>query len=188
MNMTTQSTTSGYLARFNMKCLLAVFIMVLVGCTNDTGVSADYNDDTTLSSSSYAPYSSMYSSSSKTLEIAKHYFPTDLEYVAIYKTWNGANLVMKNNTAYTMSVKVNYTISCSVDGKTAETTTETLRFYLDMHEQQENSIIYLHYNPTIIYCTGTIISIIPDYTDKSNFQAWTGSYPISTKYLIREYV
>lgn len=178
--MTTQSITSGYLMRFNMKCLFAVITMVLVGCSNDTGVSADYNDDTTLSSSSYEPFSSMYSSSSKTPEIAKHYFPTDLEYVAIYKTSNGANLVMKNNTAYTMSVKVNYTISCSVDGKTAKTTTKTTGFYLNMYEQKESSIVYLHYNTTI-YCTGTILSIIPDYTDKSNFQAWTGSYPISTK-------
>lgn len=185
MNMTTQSITSGYLMRFNMKCLFAVITMVLIGCANDTGVNADYNDDTTLSSS-YEPFSLMYSSSSKTPEIAKHYFPTDLEYVGIYKKSNGANLVMKNNTAYTMSVKVNYTISCSVDGKTAETTTKTMGFYLNMYEQKESSIA-MYGGMTTIYCTGTIISIIPDYTDKSNFQAWTGSYPISTKYLINEY-
>lgn len=182
--MTTPSTTSGYLMRFNMKWLFAVITMVLVGCANDTGVSADYDDDTTLSSSSYEPYSWMYSSSSKTPEIAKHYFPTDLEYVGIYKTSNGANLVMKNNTAYTMSVKVNYTISCSVNGKAAETTTKTLRFYLNMYEQKESSNSvdgYWHGGMTTIDCTGTITSIIPDYSDKSNFQAWTGSYPISTK-------
>jgi len=184
MNMTTQSITSGYLMRFNMKYLFAVITIVLVGCANDTGVSADYNDDTTLSSSSYEPFSLMYSSSSKTPEIAKHYFPTDLEYVGIYKKSNGANLVMKNNTAYTMSVKVNYTISCSVDGKTAKTTTETLKFSLNMYEQKESSGSvdgYWHGGMTTIDCTGTITSIIPDYFDDSNFQAWTGSYPISTK-------
>lgn len=170
--------------RFNMKWLFAVITMVLVGCANDTGVNANYDDDTTLSSSHYEPYSWMYSSSSKTPNIVKHYFPTDLEYVGIYKTSHGANLVMKNNTAFTMSVKVNYSISCSVNGKTADTTTKTLRFYLDMYEQQEsiNSLDgYWHGGMNTIDCIGTITSIIPDDNDKSNFQAWTGSYPISTR-------
>lgn len=182
--MTTQSTISGYLMHFNMKLVFAVIAMVIVGCANDTGVSVDYDDDTTLSSSSYEPYSWMYSSSSKTPEIAKHYFPTDLEYVGINKTSHGANLVMKNNTAYTMSVKVNYTISCSVNGKAAETTTKTIGFYLNMYEQKESSNSvdgYWHGGMTTIDCTGAITSIIPDYSDKSNFQTWTGSYPISTK-------
>lgn len=169
---------------FNMKCLLVIFTMVFIGCANDTGVSADYDDSTTTSSNSYEPYSWMYSSSSATTNIAQHYFPTDLEYVGIYKTSNGAKLVMKNNTAYTMSVKVNYTISCSVNGKDAETTTKTLEFYLNMYEQKESSNNvdgYWHGGMTTIDCTGAITSIIPDYYDKSNFQAWTGSYPISTK-------
>lgn len=182
--MTTPSTISGYLMRFNMKCLLAVITIVFAGCANDTVVSADYDDDTTISSSSYEPYSWMYSSSSKTPDKAKHYFPTDLEYVGIYKTSHGANLVMKNNTAYKMSVKVNYTISCSVNGKAAETTTKTLEFYLNMYELQESSKSvdgYWHTRIETIDCTGTIISIIPAYYDESNFQAWTGSYPISTK-------
>ena len=181
--MTTPSTTSGYLMCFNMKCLLAVFTMAFIGCANDTGVSADFYDDTTLSSSSYEQYSLMYSSSSKTPEITKHYFPTDLEYVGIYEKSTGANLVMKNNTAYTMSVKVNYTISCSVNGKAAKTTTKTLKFSFDMYEQKEVGSVdgYWHGGMTTIDCTGTITSIIPDYSDKSNFQAWSGSYPISTK-------
>jgi len=166
----------------NIKCLLAVFTLMFIGCANDTGVSADFYDDTTLSSSSYDPYSLMYSSSSKTPEIAKHYFPTDLEYVGIYKKSTGVNLVMKNNTAYTMSVKVNYTISCSVNGKAAKTTTNTLKFKFDMYEQKESgSMDGWHGGMTTIDCTGTITSIIPDYFDESNFQAWTGSYPISTK-------
>lgn len=177
--MTTQSITSGYPMRFNMKCLFAVITMVLVGCSYDTGVSADYDDDTTLSSSSYEPFS-RYSSSSKTPEIAKHYFPTDLEYVGIYKKSNVVKMVMKNNTAYKMSVKVNYTISCLLNGKADETTTETLKFYLDMYEQKE-SLIFYRSGMTSIYCAGTIISIIPDDYDRSNFQAWTGSYPILIK-------
>lgn len=166
---------------FNMKCLFAVITMVLVGCSYDTGVSADYDDDTTLSSSSYEPFS-RYSSSSKTPEISKHYFPTDLEYVGIYKK-SGGYLVMKNNTAYTMSVKVNFTISCTINGKTAETTTKTMGFYLNSYEQKEsrNNIVYNNGMISSIDCAGTIISIIPDSYDKSNFQAWTGSYPISTK-------
>lgn len=183
--MTTPSTTSGYLMRFNMKCLLTVITMLFVGCANDTGVSTDYDDNTTISSSSYDPYSWMYySSSSKTPEIAKHYFPTDLEYVGIFKTSNGANLVMRNNTAYTMSVKVNYTISCSVNGKTAQTTTKTLNFSFDMYEQKESSTSvdgYWHGGMDTIECSGTISSIIPNSYDHSNFQTWTGSYPISTK-------
>ena len=189
--MTKPSTTSGYLMRFNMNWLLAVIIIVLFGCAHDTGVSADYDYDTTLSSSSsYEPYSWMYSSSSKTPEIAKHYFPTDLEYIGIYKKSTDATLVMKNNTTYSMSVKVNYTISCSVNGKAAETTTKTLGFYLNMYEQNESSNSvdgYWHGGMTTIDCTGTITSIIPDYSDKSNFQAWTGSYHISFERLINNY-
>lgn len=166
-----------------MKLLFAVITMMLVGCANDTGVSADYDDDIILSSSSYVLYSCMYSSSSKTPEIVKHYFPTDLEYVGIYKTSHGANLIMKNNTAYTMTVNVNYMISCSVNGKAAEPTIKTIRFYLKMYEQKESGNIdgYWHGGMTTIDCIGTITSIIPDYDDNSNFQAWTGSYPISTK-------
>lgn len=173
--MTTSSTTSGYLMCFNMKWLFAVISMVLVGCANDTGVSADYYDVTTLSSSSYEPYSWMYSSSSKTPEIAKHYFPTDLEYVGIY----GAELVMKNNTAYQMSVKVNYTISCSVNGGSVTTSVNTIWFNLDMYEQISEPL--RSYWSGTIDCTGTISSIIPAYSDNSNFQTWTGLYPISTK-------
>jgi hypothetical protein len=158
--------------------------MLLAGCANDTGVSVVYDDNTTISSSSYDPYSWMYySSSSKTPEIAKSDFPTDLEYVGIFKTSTGANLVMKNNTAYTMSVKVNYTISCSVNGKPAKTSTRTLKFKFDMYEQKESStgVDGWHGGMDTIECSGSIHSIIPDSYDHSNFQTWTGSYPISTK-------
>lgn len=182
--MTTQSTTSGYLMRFNVKWLLVVIIMALVGCANDTGVSADYDDDTILSSSSYELYSWIYSSSSKTPEIVKHYFPTDLVCIGIFKKSNGANLVMQNNTAYRMSVKVNYTISCSVNGKAAETTTKTLSFDLNMYEQKESSIVNIYwFDGNTRDCTGTITSIIPHSYDESNFQAWTGSYHISFEWL-----
>jgi hypothetical protein len=167
-----------------MKCLLAVFILLFIGCVNDTGISADFYDDTTLSSSSYDPYSWMYSSSSKTPDIEKHYFPTDLACIGIFKTSKGANLVIKNNTAYRMSVKVNYTISCSVNGKAAETTTDTLQFDLNRYEQKESNIMNIYwFDGNTRDCTGTITSIIPDYLDESNFQAWTGSYRISFEWL-----
>ena len=169
--------------RFNMKFLLTVITMLLAGCANDTGVSVVYDDNTTISSSSYDPYSWMYSSSSKTPDIEKHYFPTDLEYVGIYEKSTGANLVMKNNTAYTMSVKVNYTISCSVNGAPTKTRTSTLSVSFNMYEKKESGYLYrtwLRENDTI-ECSGTIHSIIPCRYDYSNFQTWTGSYPISTK-------
>ncbi len=125
-----------------------------------------------------------YSSSSITSAQHTSVFPTDLSYIGIYKTSSGANLVMKNNTAYSMSVNVNYTVSCSINGKPAQTTTKTLHFTFDMYEQKEhdNSVDgYYHGGMDTIECTGTITSIIPTPYDDSNFQAWTGSYPISTK-------
>ena len=162
----------------NIKCLLAVFTLVFINCANDTNVNADYNDDTILNSNS----------SSKTPDIEKHYFPTDLACIGIYKNSNGAELVMKNNTAYRMSVKVNYTISCSVNGKAAETTTETLLFDLNRYEQKESSIMNVYwFDGNTRDCTGTITSIIPDYLDDSNFQAWTGSYRISFEWLHDDY-
>ena len=160
----------------NIKCLLAVFTLVFINCANDTNVSADFYDDTTLSSNS--------NSNSKTPDIEKHYFPTDLVCIGIYKTSKGANLGMKNNTAYRMSVKVNYTISCSVNGKAAETTTNTRQFDLNKYEQKESSIMNVYwFDGNTRDCTGTITSIIPDYLDDSNFQAWTGSYRISFEWL-----
>ena len=167
-----------------MKCLLAVFILLFIGCANDTGISADFYDDTILSSSSYDTYSWIYSSSSKTHDIEKYYFPTDLVCIGIFKKSNGANLVMQNNTAYRMSVKVNYTISCSVNGKAAETTTNTLLFDLNRYEQKESSIVNIYwFDGNTRDCAGTITSIIPDHLDESNFQAWTGSYHISFEWL-----
>lgn len=174
---------------FNIKCLLALFTMVFISCATDTGVSADFYSDTALSSSSYDTSSLIYSSSSKTPDIEKHYFPTDLVCIGIYKNSNGATLIMQNNTAYKMSVKVNYTISCSVNGKAAETTTETLLFNFNKYEQKESSNIVNVYwfDGNTRDCAGTITSIIPDYYDESNFQAWTGSYHISFEWLINNY-
>lgn len=186
--MTTASTTSGYLMCCNMKCLLAAFTMAFISCANDTGVSADFYSDTALSSSSYDTFSWIYSSSSKTPDIEKHYFPTDLACIGIYKNSNGANLVMKNNTSYKMYVNVNVTISCSTNGKTAETTTETLQFDLNRYEQKESNIVNIYwFDGKTRDCTGTITSIIPDYYDESNFQAWIGSYHISFEWPQRDY-
>ena len=69
----------------NIKCLLVVFTLVFINCANDTNVNADFYDDTTLSSNS----------NSKTPDIEKHYFPTDLVCIGIFKTSKGANLAMK---------------------------------------------------------------------------------------------
>jgi len=170
--------------RFNMKFLLTVITMLLAGCANDTGVSVVYDDNTTISSSSYDPYSWMYySSSSKTPEIANPDFPSALEYEGMFKESDGVYLVMKNNTAYEMSVTLNYTISCSVNGAPTKTRTSTLSVSFNMYEKKESGYLYrtwLRENDTI-ECSGTIHSIIPCRYDYSNFQTWTGSYPISTK-------
>jgi hypothetical protein len=145
--------------RFNMKFLLTVITLLLASCANDTGVSVVYE------------------------EIAKSDFPTDLEYVGIFKESSGVYLVMKNNTAYKMSVELNYTISCSVNGAPTKTMTSTLSVSFNMYEKKESKYLYrtwLRENDTI-ECSGTIHSIIPRSYDYSNFQTWTGSYPISTK-------
>jgi len=158
----------------NIKCLLVVFTLLFINCANDANVSADFYDDTTLSSNS----------NSKTPDIEKHYFPTDLVCIGIFKKSNGADLVMKNNTAYRMSVKVNYMISCSVNGKAAETTTNTLLFDFNKYEQKSSNIVNIYwFDGNTRDCTGTITSIIPDYLDDSNFQAWTGPYHISFEWL-----
>lgn len=165
----------------NMKYLLVVFAMVLASCANDTGANAEYDDDNIRSSSSYWW---MGYSSSKANEVAKHYFPTDLVYVGISKTSNGANLVMKNNTSYSMDVSINYSVSCVVNGKSDGEVTKTILFSFDPYEQKESSSSidgHWHGGMKTIECTGTIMSIVPKYYDQSNFQAWTGNYPISTK-------
>ena len=144
----------------NMKYLLVVFAMVLASCANDTGANAEYDDDN------------------------KHYFPTDLVYVGISKTSDGANLVMKNNTSYSMAVSINYSVSCVVNGKSDGEVTKTIIFSFDPYEQKESSSSIdglWHGGMKTIECTGTIMSIVPRSYDQSNFQAWTGNYPISTK-------
>lgn len=113
----------------------------------------------------------------------KHFFPTDLSYVGIYKTTTGAKLVMRNNTSYDMSVDVNYTVTCIVNGKQSDAVTKTQYFRLKQYEQKEsqNSIDGIwHGGLNTIDCTGHILSIVPYSTDESNFQVWTGNYQIST--------
>lgn len=168
----------------NMKHLLIITSLLFIGCAIDTGSSAYVNDITQpKSSSNYNTLEFGYSSSSNIQSFEPHYFPRDFEYVGIFKTSHGANLVMKNNTASTMSVKVNYTIACSVNGNPAETTSQTLSFSLDMFEQKESSNSvdgYWHGGMKTIECNGYITSVIPTSYDHSNFQIWTGVFPIAT--------
>lgn len=163
-------------------------LCVFVGCAVDTGTSVSLDEQKKQTTRQETPSSSsvlyQYVSSSSSMITYKSTFPTDLAYVGINKKSNGANLVMKNNTTYKMAVKVNYTISCSINGKPAQTTSKTQAFSFDMYEQKESSSSVdgiWHGGMTTIECTGTITSIVPDIFDKSNFQAWTGTYPISTK-------
>jgi len=183
-----------------MKYLIICLMLFIYGCAVDTGTSVTESDIENyenqsdcekymllgcdiLSSSSYYNNWLISSSSNKT-EIKKHYFMTDLVYVGITKSSNYAHLVMKNNTEYNMSVAINYTIKCMVNGKSETNTTKTVYFYFNAYEQQEssNSIDGVwHGGMDSIECTGTILSIIPSSGDRSNFQAWSGNYNISTK-------
>lgn len=168
-----------------MKFLLTIAAILLVGCSNAVIVSADYEDDAVVSSSSYDQFPQMHQSgASETTSIEKHYFPTDLEYVGIVRTQNGAELVMKNNTGYAMSVEITYEISCSANGKPAQTALKTRVLTFVRHEQKGtiNSVNgYWNRGMETIECSGEITSIQPVSFDHSNFQPWEGSYPISTK-------
>ncbi|MBR6892536.1 MAG: hypothetical protein IKN15_04805 [Bacteroidaceae bacterium] len=155
-----------------MKHLLILASLLFIGCAVDTGTSVSTNSNETPITPD------IYSSSSITY-ISE--FPTDLSYIGLIKHSTGAKLVMKNNTPYTMSIKVNYTISCSKNGGSPETKTGTTGFYFDMYEQKESSIYVDYCGIKTLECSGTILSIIPDsWGDDSNFKAWSGAYPIST--------
>lgn len=167
-----------------MKHLLTFTSLLFIACAIDTGSSAYDNDiSPPQSSSHFDTLKFTYNSSSSKHSVEPHYFPSDLEYVGIFKHSHGANLVMKNNTAYQMSIKVNYTIACSVNGNTAEITSETLSFSLDVFEQKESSNSvdgYWHGGMNTIECNGYITSVIPTSYDYSNLQIWTGTFPIAT--------
>lgn len=183
-----------------MKYLIICLMIFIYGCAVDTGTSVTESDIekyenqsdcekymligcNILSSSSY--YDNLRPPRpSNTTEIKKHYFTSDLTYIGITKSSNYARLVMKNNTEYEMNVSINYTIKCIVNGKSETNATKTIPFYFKPYEQQEssNSIDGIwHGGMDSITCTGTILSIIPASGDKSNFQAWSGNYNISTK-------
>jgi len=169
-----------------MKYILLILTVLFIGCANDTGmnVTEEYEEpikySSTYSSSSFVWYNSMSSSSNEQI---KSYFMTDLEYVGIFKHSTGANLVMKNNTKYEMSVSVNYSILCKVNTKYEYSVTKTLKFTMEMYEQKESTSSidgYWHGGLNTIECSGTITSIIPTSYDKSNFQSWTGNFDIKT--------
>ena len=116
-----------------MKYILLILTVLFIGCANDTGmnVTEEYEEPIKYSStysSSFVWYNSMSSSSNEQI---KSYFMTDLEYVGIFKHSTGANLVMKNNTKYIMSVSVNYSIFCKVNNKNEYSVTKTLTFSHD---------------------------------------------------------
>lgn len=165
-----------------MKFFLIIASILLVGCSNAVIASADYEDDV---SSSYDAVPQMHqSSASEAASIEKHYFPTDLEYVVILRTQKGAELVLKNNTEYAMLVEISYEITCSANGKPAQTSVKTRIFSFASHEQKGtiNSVNgYLNRGMETIECSGSILSIYPFSSDHSDFQPWEGSYPISTK-------
>lgn len=169
-----------------MKYILLILTILFIGCANDTGMNVTeeheepYFIGSTYSSSSFVLYSSTQSSSSEQI---KSYFITDLEYVGIFKHSTGANLVMKNNTKYEMSVSINYSILCKVNTKYEYSATKTLKFTMEMYEQKESTSSidgYWHGGLNTIECSGTITSIIPTSYDKSNFQPWTGNFDIKT--------
>lgn len=171
-----------------MKYLIILIMLFFIGCTTeDTGINvSEYEQQQTisgqykLSSSSSYNYIIPKSSSSSSAAVVQRQFPTHLKYVGITKKTNEAYLVMKNNSAYVLSVNVNYTITCSINGKEPETTTKTQYFSFKAYEQLESnrSIIGYISGMKTIECHGYILSVSPgDY--ERNFQAWHGEYPIS---------
>lgn len=169
-----------------MKYILLILTILFIGCANDTGMNVTeeheepYFISSTYSSSGFVWHNSISSSSNEQI---KSYFMTDLEYVGIFKHSTGANLVMKNNTKYEMSVSVNYSILCKVNTKYEYSATKTLKFTMEMYEQKESTSSidgYWHGGLNTIECSGTITSIIPTSYDKSNFQPWTGNFDIKT--------
>lgn len=139
-----------------MKHILTLLSFLFIGCAVDTGTSVSpIEQDLT--------------------------FPTELSYLGMKHTSYGVYLVMKNNTKNYLSVKVNYTLTCSINGNSPETNTDTIELYFGMYEQRESSNLlgYLTRNIQTIECNGIIHSIVPNIFEE-DFHAWTGAFPIST--------
>jgi len=148
--------------------LLLGLLIVVIGCANDTGTGPASYDD-------YTPNNQ---------DTPKATFPNDVTYIGIATRDGEAHLVMKNNTNEYILIEVNYTVTCTVNGITGNAITKTAEFWFHPYEQKENiSSIDGNYHKTTdtISCSGTILSIIPSIGYDDEFQAWTGSYPISTK-------
>lgn len=148
--------------------LLLGLLIVVIGCANDTGTGPASYDE-------YTP---------DTKDTPKATFPNELTYIGITTRDGNAYLVLKNNTNDYLSVEVNYTVSCAVNGTPGNVITETTSFWFRPYEQKENtSTIDGKYHKTTdtISCSGTILSIIPSLWYDDVFQAWTGHYSISTK-------
>ena len=166
-----------------MKYMFLILTVLFIGCAIDTGINVTEEYEEPIKYSSTYSRSSFVSTSSNSNEQIKSYFMTDLEYVGIFKHSTGANLVMKNNTKYKMSISVNYSILCKVNTKYEYSATKTLTFTMEMYEQKESTSSidgYWHGGLNTIECSGTITSIIPTSYDKSNFQPWTGNFDIKT--------
>lgn len=166
-----------------MKYMFLILTVLFIGCAIDTGMNVTEEYEEPIKYSSTYSSSSFVSTSSNSNEQIKSYFITDLEYVGIFKHSTGANLVMKNNTKYKMSISVNYSILCKVNTKYEYSATKTLTFTMEMYEQKESTSSidgYWHGGLNTIECSGTITSIIPTSYDKSNFQPWTGNFDIKT--------
>ena len=166
-----------------MKYMFLILTVLFIGCAIDTGINVTEEYEEPIKYSSTYSSSSFVSTSSNSNEQIKSYFMTDLEYVGIFKHSTGANLVMKNNTKYKMSISVNYSILCKVNTKYEYSATKTLTFTMEMYEQKESTSSidgYWHGGLNTIECSGTITSIIPTSYDKSNFQPWTGNFDIKT--------
>ena len=142
-------------------------------------VNINYNNQDVLTPT----YTDITTSNKPTISVPPSMFQTELTYIGITKTASGVALVLKNNTEYKMSVKVNVMTSCSVNHKVARDDTYTLTYNFDMYEQISKNVSNW-YGVDTIECTGTILSIIPTSSDNSNFQPWTGNYPISTKQIV----
>ena len=141
-------------------------------------VNINYNNQDVLTPT----YTDITTSNKPTISVPPSMFQTELTYIGVIKKSHGIDLVLKNNTAYKMSVKVNVTTSCSVNHKDADVATKTITYNFDMYEQKSNDVsAYWYGGLDTIECTGAILSIIPTSSDNSNFQPWTGNYPISTK-------
>lgn len=166
-----------------MKYMFLILTVLFIGCAIDTGMNVTEEYEEPIKYSSTYSSSSFVSTSSNSNEQIKSYFIADLEYVGIFKHSTGANLVMKNNTKYKMSISVNYSILCKVNTKYEYSATKTLTFTMEMYEQKESTSSidgYWHGGLNTIECSGTITSIIPTSYDKSNFQPWTGNFDIKT--------